>query len=148
VPYGRFYLGDTGYINTGYILTPFRRTRYYLYKIITTGEVPETYEELFNLRYSVLRNEVEYIFGILKHCFPFLKANMEYNLLTQIRVIFTVCALYNFICQGSILEDNIFEDGDNKINKPEEANKEEALLIIYQGMDTFRLQIAQEMFEQ
>jgi hypothetical protein len=131
VSYSRFYLGNTGYINTGYILIPFRRTRYHLRKIITAGEVPETYKELFNLRYSVLRNEVKYIFGVLKRCFPFLKANIEYNLLTQIQVIFAICTLYNFIRQDGILEDNIFENEDNKINKPEEANKEEALLIIY-----------------
>jgi hypothetical protein len=78
-----------------------------------------------------LRNEVKYIFNILKYYFPFLKANIEYNLLTQIRVIFTIYTLYNFIYQDSILENNIFKDGNNKINKPEEANKKEALLIIY-----------------
>ena len=43
MPNGRFYLGNAGYVNTGQILTPFRRTRYYLREVIATEEVPETY---------------------------------------------------------------------------------------------------------
>jgi hypothetical protein len=43
VPNGRFYLGDAGYVNTGSILTLFRRTRYYLREVIATKEVPKTY---------------------------------------------------------------------------------------------------------
>jgi hypothetical protein len=43
VPNSRFYLGDAGYVNTRSILTLFRRTRYYLHKVITAKEVPKTY---------------------------------------------------------------------------------------------------------
>ena len=82
IPNSRFYLSNTGYVNTGTILTPFRRTRYHLRKVIATREVPETYQELFNMRHSILRNEVERIFGVLKRRFPFLKTDMEYDLLT------------------------------------------------------------------
>jgi hypothetical protein len=39
----RFYLSDTGYVNTRSILTLFRRTRYYLREVIATKEVPKTY---------------------------------------------------------------------------------------------------------
>jgi hypothetical protein len=148
VPNGRFYFGDAGYVNTGSIPTPFRRTRYHLREVIAAKEVPETYQELFNLRHSTLRNKVERIFGVLKRRFPFLKTDIEYDLLTQTRVIFAVCALYNYIRQHSVVEDNMFKDRDNEINKPEEANKEETPLITRQGIDTFRDQIAQEMFEQ
>ena len=42
----------------------------------------------------------------------------------------------------------MFKDRDNEINEPEEANKEETPLITRQGIDTFRDQIAQEIFEQ
>jgi len=148
IPNGRFYLGDAGYVNTGTILTPFRRTRYHLREVIAAGEVPETYQELFNMRHSTLRNEVERIFGVLKRRFPFLKTDMEYDLLTQTRVIFAVCALHNYIRQRGVTEDDIFEDGLDEINEPEEANEEETPLITRQGMNTFRDQIAQDMFEQ
>jgi hypothetical protein len=82
VPNGIFYLGDVGYVNTRSILTLFRKTRYYLREVITAKEVPKTYQELFNLRHSTLRNEVERIFGVLKRRFPFLKTDIEYDLLT------------------------------------------------------------------
>jgi hypothetical protein len=72
VPNGRYYLGDVGYVNTGNILTPFRRTRYYLCEIIVARDAPETYQELFNLRHLTLRNEIERIFGVLKRRFLFL----------------------------------------------------------------------------
>jgi hypothetical protein len=49
------------------------------------------------MRYSTLRNEVKRIFSILKRRFPFLKIDIEYNLLTQTRVIFTIYALHNYI---------------------------------------------------
>ena len=82
MPNGRFYLGDAGYVNTRSILTLFRRTRYHLREVIATKEVPETYQELFNLRHSTLRNKVKRIFSVLKRRFPFLKTDIEYDLLT------------------------------------------------------------------
>jgi hypothetical protein len=88
------------------------------------------------------------MFGVLKRRFPFLKTDMEYDLLTQTRVIFAVCALHNYIRQRGIIDDDIFENRESEINEPEEANEEETPLITRQGMDTFRDQIAQEMFEQ
>ena len=45
----KYYLGNIGYINIGNILTPFRRIRYYLREIIITRDIPEMYQELFNL---------------------------------------------------------------------------------------------------
>jgi hypothetical protein len=81
VPNGRYYLGDAGYVNTGNILTPFKKTRYYLREIIVARDALETYQEFFNLRYSTLRNEIKRIFRVLKRRFLFLQTSMEYNLL-------------------------------------------------------------------
>ena len=78
------------------------------------------------------------MFSVLKQRFPFLKIDIEYNLLTQTRVIFAVYALYNYIRQRGVIDDDIFESGESEINEPEEANKEETPLITRQGMDTFR----------
>lgn len=148
MPNGRYYLGDAGYVNTGNILTPFRRTRYHLREIIAARDAPETYQELFNLRHSTLRNEIERIFGVLKRRFLFLQTPMEYDLLTQSRIIFAVCGLYNFIRKHGIADDDIFEAGEFEINEPEEQNEDVVPLITRQGMDTFRIQIAKDMFEQ
>jgi hypothetical protein len=45
---------------------------------------------------------------------------MEYDLLIQSRIIFTVCGLYNFIRKHGIVNDDIFKAEEFKINEPEE----------------------------
>jgi hypothetical protein len=62
---------------------------------------------------------------------------MEYNLLTQSRIIFAIYGLYNFIRKRGVIDDDIFKAGELKINEPEEQNKEVIPLIIRQGIDTF-----------
>ena len=64
------------------------------------------------------------------------------------RIIFTIYGLYNFIRKRDIIDNNIFETGKLEINKSEKQNEKIIPLIIYQGMDTFRIQIAKDMFEQ
>jgi hypothetical protein len=155
VPNGRYYLGDAGYVNTPAILTPLRRTRYHLREQYTSRCRPETYKELFNLRHSSLRNEIKRIFGVLKRRFPFLKTAMEYNLLTQTRVIFAACALHNFIHKQGIIGD-IFENGeggeDEKLTAEEEAEKkagvpEDPAKFILEGMDLFRQEVGDRMLQ-
>ena len=55
---------DAGYTNGPGFLAPYRGTRYHLNE--WTGNNPETYKELFNLRHSVARNVIERAFGLLK----------------------------------------------------------------------------------
>jgi hypothetical protein len=82
VPNGRYYLSNVGYVNIRNILTLFRRIRYHLREIIAARDALETYQELFNLQHSTLRNEIKRIFGVLKRRFLFLQTLMEYDLLT------------------------------------------------------------------
>jgi hypothetical protein len=46
---GRYYLGNISYINTSFLLTLFRRIRYYLRKVIIVKVPLKTFKELFNL---------------------------------------------------------------------------------------------------
>ena len=55
---------DAGYTNGPGFLAPYQGTRYHLNE--WTGNNPETYKELFNLRHSVARNVIERAFGLLK----------------------------------------------------------------------------------
>jgi hypothetical protein len=130
VPNGRYYLGDARYVNTGNILIPFKRTRYHLRKIIAAKNALETYQELFNLQHSTLRNEIERIFRVLKRRFLFLQTLMKYDLLTQSRIIFIVYSLHNFIRKYGITNDDIFEAGEFEINELEEQNEDVIPLII------------------
>jgi hypothetical protein len=69
---GRYYLNDISYINTSFLLTPFRQIRYHLRKVIIAKVPFKTLEELFNLRHLTLKNKVKCIFNVLKRRFPFL----------------------------------------------------------------------------
>jgi hypothetical protein len=69
---GRYYLNNASYINTSFLLTPFRRTRYHLREVIIARVPLKTLKELFNLRHLTLRNKVKRIFNVLKRRFPFL----------------------------------------------------------------------------
>ena len=73
IPNNRYFLADAGYVNRGTILTPYRNVKYHLKEQYGAKDTPQTKEELFNLRHSSLRNEIERIFGVLKKRFLFLK---------------------------------------------------------------------------
>lgn len=62
----KYFLADTGYHNTDYVLCPYRGVRYHLKEQAASGLKPTTKEELFNLRHSSLCNVVERIFGVMK----------------------------------------------------------------------------------
>ncbi|GMY25321.1 protein ALP1-like, partial [Fagus crenata] len=64
IPSDKYYLVAAGYTNGPGFLAPYRGTRYHLNE--WTGNNPETYKELFNLRHSVSRNVIERAFGLLK----------------------------------------------------------------------------------
>ncbi|EMF12464.1 uncharacterized protein SEPMUDRAFT_19197, partial [Sphaerulina musiva SO2202] len=53
--------------------------------------------ELFNLRYSLLRNIVKRVFSVLKQRFYILKKRPRYNRAIQIQLVYTLYTLYNFI---------------------------------------------------
>ena len=54
-------------------------------------------KELFNLRYTSLRNTVERIFSVVKHKFKILVTIEEYSLDVQRDIVTALTGLYNFI---------------------------------------------------
>lgn len=58
---------------------------------------PTDEKELFNLRYSLLRNIVERVFGVLKNRFYILEKRIKYSIYIQIQLVYALIALYNFI---------------------------------------------------
>jgi hypothetical protein len=58
-PKGKYWLGDAGYGNSEFVLSPYRGVRYYLKEVRQANQRPENAKELFNLWHSLLRNVIE-----------------------------------------------------------------------------------------
>ena len=70
---------------------------YVLSLIIKLTYSPVNYQELFNLRHSLLRNAIERIFGILKKRFKIFKVQLEFPFSTQVKLVNALCCLHNII---------------------------------------------------
>jgi DDE superfamily endonuclease len=78
-------------------MTPYRGTRYHLKEQRQADQRPENLKELFNLRYSSLRNVIERIFGVLKRQWQILGGHgCEYSINTQTDLFYALVGLYNF----------------------------------------------------
>lgn len=66
IPSETFFLANTGYHNTDYVLYSYCNMRYHLKKQIASGLKSITKKELFNLCHSSFWNAVERIFGLIK----------------------------------------------------------------------------------
>ena len=87
IPEGFYYLGDAGYPNTRRLLTPFRGVRYHLQETARTQLRPKNPEELFNLRHSQIRTDIERVLGSLKREFRVHRTSAEFSVTTQIKII-------------------------------------------------------------
>ena len=119
-PQGRYYLGDAGYSNRKYLLTPFRGVRYHLkefaaselkysswYIIFYNADMlrrPSDAYELYNLRHSTLRNVVERTFGVFKRRFRLLGRPPEYPIDTQVQLVYACVVIHNFLAKTGELE--------------------------------------------
>ena len=79
------------------MLTPYKGVKYHLRETALAKLRPSTYQELFNLRHSSLRNAIKRIFSILKRRFKILNTLPEYSIDIQVKLILALIALYNFI---------------------------------------------------
>ena len=70
---------DVGYPNISYFLAPYRGERYHLDDFCGRGRITGKHE-LFNHRYSSIRNVIEQAFGVLKATFLILKSISNYPL--------------------------------------------------------------------
>ena len=58
---------------------------------------PANPSELFNLQHTSARNDIEHIFGVLKHCFKILICPPEIGVDLQVRLPPALAAIHNFI---------------------------------------------------
>lgn len=122
LPLGKYYLADAGYVSSDLTIIPYSGgVRYYLKEWLqplddahrsSKKQVdlrPVDAKELFNLRHSSLRNVVERVFGVLKNRFHILEKRPRYDKETQVRLVYALVALYNFIRRTNA-EDTLFKD--------------------------------------
>ena len=129
----KYWLKNTGYRNSKYIISLYCRVWYYLKEQQQADLRPNTAKELFNLHYTSLQNVIERIFGVVKRKFKVLGLVAEYSIDIQIYFVLSFITLYNFIC----LQENIQEDIDKIVqNKNQEIDKN----ILKSNFDTRSLE--------
>jgi hypothetical protein len=97
IPQGKYVLGDAGFTNCDFILTPYRGVRYHLREWERSNARPKTPKELFNLRHAQLRNIIERIFGVLKERFKILTLPRFFKIDAQVKVVAALCVLHNIL---------------------------------------------------
>ncbi|XP_040361307.1 protein ALP1-like [Rosa chinensis] len=107
----KYFLVDAGYTNGPGFLAPYRGTRYHLNE--WTGNRPENYKELYNLRHSIARNVIERSFGLLKKRWSIMRTPSFFSIKTQVRIINACCVLHNFI-RIEQASDPVLEDQDSR----------------------------------
>ncbi|CAF1929731.1 unnamed protein product, partial [Brassica napus] len=95
-PFGKYYLGDSGYPLRPGFLTPYRGERYHPSQY-DGASPPSSYKEMFNKRHSSLRSVIERTFGVWKGKWRVLREKPRYNIHVQRRVVAATMALHNFI---------------------------------------------------
>jgi hypothetical protein len=73
--------------------------------------IVQTAQELYNLRHAQLRNVIERIFGVMKKRFPILVQMREYDIDTQIDIVYACVALHNFLAKHGG-EDEVYVEWD------------------------------------
>ncbi|XP_072093479.1 uncharacterized protein [Arachis hypogaea] len=94
---GKYYLVDSGYLNTGGFIAPFEGVRYQQYEFRGANQLPRNAKELFNHRHCFLRNAILRSFNVLKARFPILKLAPQYSFQIQRDIVIAGCVLHNFI---------------------------------------------------
>ena len=82
IPERKYYLADTSYSNTNFMMVLYPGTQYYLKKQAQTAMKPVNKEELFNLRHARLCNIIERIFGIFKWRFNIFTKDLQFPFIT------------------------------------------------------------------
>jgi hypothetical protein len=90
-------------------MTPYRAVWYHLKEHEAAGLWPETKKELYKLRHATQRNCVKRIFGCIKKKNSILQAAPEIDLSKQLRIIYALCMLWNFMRKHELVK-TIFQD--------------------------------------
>lgn len=102
IPEGKYLLADAGFHNSHRLLVPFRGIRYHLQETARSGLRPRTAEELYNLRHSQFRINVEILLGRHKGCFRILTARPCFSVPIQVKVIYATAGLINWMMENGI----------------------------------------------
>jgi hypothetical protein len=98
VPDNRYYLADAGFGSRKGIVVPFDRTRYHLQEWHGAPNKPQDAKELYNLRHSGCRIEIEQAFGWLKRSSKIIRETApEYPFQKQQAFVYAVAGLWNFV---------------------------------------------------
>jgi hypothetical protein len=148
VPEGKYYLGDVGYSNTKRTLVPYKGVRHHLKEHARRGLRPANKQELFNSRHASLRNAIERVFSVWKRRFKILRAAPEYDVNTQIGLVYATAGLHNFIEKAGNDDDELVEGDESPDITPDDSNDRQ---IVERAEDPEmagkRDEIAQAMWE-
>ncbi|PLW24077.1 hypothetical protein PCASD_14270 [Puccinia coronata f. sp. avenae] len=129
IPNKRFFLADAGYGLQPGLMTPYQAVQYHLKEQASAGLHPSTRKELYNLRHATLRNIVERLFECFKRKFSILKSAPEIELSKQIRLVYALCVLWNFLQKHETLE-SLLEENNNAEDTsegPDDTNNPSAI---------------------
>lgn len=151
-PEGKYFLADAGYANKDICLSPYRGVRYYLREWAAAGARLESPQELFNLRHSSLRNVVERTFGVFKRRWRIFDRPHEFDIQTQVKIVYACVAIHNLINLGRGSMDDEYErlpeySTEELENRRREAQNSEDLQQDNSQMDERRDSIAAAMWE-
>jgi len=116
IPDHKYFLADAGYGLQHGLMTPFRGVQYHLKEQASGALRPGTAKELYNLRHASLRNVIERLFGCMKKKFTILKSAPEIELAKQVKLIYALCCLWNYMRKYESLESLL--DDVEEINGP------------------------------
>lgn len=118
IPKGKCYLADAGYSNSNFMMILYSGIRYHLKEQTQAAMRPANEKKLFNLRHAQLRNIIERIFSVFKRRFQIFGKAPEYPFKTQVKLIYALAGLHNFIRQHPHVDpddeeaEDIYEEGD------------------------------------
>jgi hypothetical protein len=134
IPRGKYVLGDAGFSNCDWCLTPYRGVRYHLKEWAKCNKRPQNAKELFNLRHARLRNIIERIFGVIKKRFKILTLPRAFKLEAQAQVVRALCVLHNILCD--------LGEGDNEVleeERPEDEDGEDLVQSSHRGQRQYNI---------
>lgn len=124
---GKYYLGDGGFANRRYCLTPYRGQRYHLQEFTGMGNHAQKKEELFNLRHASLRNVVERLFGVFKSRFTIFNSKPPFSYQVQAEIVTACAGLHNFL-RKECRSDEFPVEEDSQPSSSTLVNDDEVLL--------------------
>lgn len=125
-PFGKYYLGDSGYPLRPGFLTPYRGERYHLSQY-NGASPPSSYKEMFNKRHSSLRSVIERTFGVWKGKWRVLREKPRYDVHVQSRVVAATMALHNFIRLSKLRDIDFDSDhiASNVVEEDSDSDEDE-----------------------